>query len=104
MRLTVFPGYPLRGELVLPGDKSLSHRSALFAALADGESVIQNFLVAGVTESLLGALAELKVDWKLDGTILKMAGRGVRGLTPASARRHYLIETCLFSIRQISLQ
>jgi 3-phosphoshikimate 1-carboxyvinyltransferase len=85
MRLTVFPGYPLRGEVVLPGDKSLSHRSALFAALADGESVIQNFLVAGVTESLLGALAELKVDWELDGTILKVAGRGVSGLTPASA-------------------
>jgi 3-phosphoshikimate 1-carboxyvinyltransferase len=85
MRLTVFPGHPLRGEVVLPGDKSLSHRSALFAALADGESVIKNFLVAGVTESLLGALAELKVAWELDGTILKVAGRGMRGLTPASA-------------------
>jgi 3-phosphoshikimate 1-carboxyvinyltransferase len=85
MRLTVFPGHPLRGEVVLPGDKSLSHRSALFAALADGESVIQNFLVAGVTESLLGALAELKVAWELDGTILKVAGRGMRGLRPASA-------------------
>jgi 3-phosphoshikimate 1-carboxyvinyltransferase len=85
MRLTVFPGYALRGEVVLPGDKSLSHRSALFAALADGESVIQNFLIAGVTESMLGALAQLKVDWDLDGTILKVAGRGIRGLTPASA-------------------
>jgi 3-phosphoshikimate 1-carboxyvinyltransferase len=85
MRLTVFPGYPLRGEVVLPGDKSLSHRSALFAALAEGESVIENFLVAGVTESLLGALAQLKVAWELDGTILRVTGRGVRGLTPASA-------------------
>ena len=45
MRLTVTPGRPLRGMAEVPGDKSLSHRAVLFAALAEGESRIENFLV-----------------------------------------------------------
>ncbi len=36
MNLTIHPGRPLQGEVRLPGDKSLSHRAALFAALAEG--------------------------------------------------------------------
>lgn len=48
--LTITPGSPLRGTVTLPGDKSISHRAALFAALADGESRIENFLMAGVTK------------------------------------------------------
>ena len=47
--LTVIPGYPLLGNISLPGDKSLSHRAALFAAMARGESTVENFLFAGVT-------------------------------------------------------
>jgi 3-phosphoshikimate 1-carboxyvinyltransferase len=50
MKLTVSPGHPLRGEAVLPGDKSLSHRAALLAALAEGTSHIDHFLVSGVTK------------------------------------------------------
>ena len=85
MNLTVSPGFPLRGELILPGDKSLSHRAALFAALADGQSVIDNFLVAGVTRALLGALSGLGVAWELEGTTLKVSGAGIDGLmTPVT--------------------
>ncbi|NJN43792.1 MAG: hypothetical protein HC806_02990 [Anaerolineae bacterium] len=36
MNMTIFPGHPLRGNVTLPGDKSISHRAALFAALARG--------------------------------------------------------------------
>ncbi len=38
------PGQPLRGELTIPGDKSVSHRAIMFAALADGVSRIDGFL------------------------------------------------------------
>lgn len=70
------PGGPLSGTVSLPGDKSISHRAALFAALAEGESRIDNFLVAGVTETMLKALADLGVQWKLEGNRLVVHGRG----------------------------
>lgn len=76
MRLTVFPNGPLQGTYTLHGDKSLSHRAALFAALATGESEIQNFLVAGVTHAMLRGLTALGVSWTLDGTTLTVDGTG----------------------------
>jgi 3-phosphoshikimate 1-carboxyvinyltransferase len=91
-QLVIAPGGPLIGEIGasdasvagagdhpgLPGDKSLSHRAALFAALADGESRIENFLVSGVTDAMLGALSALGVPWRLDGNTLKVRGVGLR--------------------------
>jgi 3-phosphoshikimate 1-carboxyvinyltransferase len=78
MNLVVAPGSSLTGAVSLPGDKSISHRAALFAALATGESQINNFLVAGVTKVMLGVLNELGVLWKLDGTKLMVQGRGLQ--------------------------
>ena len=85
MNLKITPGRPLRGEVTLPGDKSLSHRAALFAALAEGESRIENFLVSGVTRAMLNALTALGVVWQLDGTTLTVQGHGLGGLRPPAA-------------------
>ena len=73
-------GSPLLGIATLPGDKSLSHRAALLAALAEGESRIENFLVAGVTRAMLDALTDLGVSWELNGVALSVTGRGIGGL------------------------
>ena len=54
VQLRVAPGVPLQGSYQPHGDKSLAHRSALLAALAEGESCIDNFLVAGVTRLCCG--------------------------------------------------
>ena len=87
MNLISSPGRPLQGVMCVPGDKSLSHRAALFAALAEGESRIENFLVSGVTQAMLQSLTALGVDWawevnKQDGqrNMLVIQGRGLRGL------------------------
>ena len=75
----------LEGEVRLPGDKSLSHRASLFAALAEGESVIERFLVSGVTRMMLNALASLQIPWRLEGDKLVVTGRGLQGFCePAS--------------------
>ncbi len=79
-QLIVKPGKVLGGSVRLPGDKSISHRAALLAALADGESLIGNFLVSGVTHAMLGALTALGVPWKLEGETLTINGRGLAGL------------------------
>ena len=73
---------PLRGNIKLSGDKSISHRAILLAAIAEGESRIQNLLVAGVTKKMLTALSELGVEWRLDGSNLIVTGKGLKGLRP----------------------
>lgn len=86
MNATTYPGNPLRGEAKLPGDKSLSHRSALFASLAEGNSCIQNYLVAGVTEVLLANLAASGIRYDLEGDSLDVSGEGLSGYrSPAEA-------------------
>jgi 3-phosphoshikimate 1-carboxyvinyltransferase len=77
MKMTISPGNRLSGTAKIPGDKSISHRAALFAALADGKSIIQNFLVSGVTEAMLQALKELGVGWELYGNTLTVIGQGL---------------------------
>lgn len=84
MNLTTNLSPPLRGTLTLAGDKSISHRAILFAALAEGESLVQNLLVSGVTQAMLGALTALAVPWQLTGSALTVHGRGLYGWpTPA---------------------
>ncbi|MCX6056358.1 MAG: 3-phosphoshikimate 1-carboxyvinyltransferase [Chloroflexi bacterium] len=82
MNLTVYPGKPLKGivEDALPGDKSISHRVALLAALATGVSHIENFQVSGVTRPMLQSLRALGVSWQLQGKTLIVDGKGVSGL------------------------
>lgn len=70
---------PIQGAISLPGDKSISHRAALFAALADGTSHIHNFLVAGVTQAMLENLTRLGIDWQLTNSDLVIEGSGLKG-------------------------
>jgi 3-phosphoshikimate 1-carboxyvinyltransferase len=55
------PGSPLRGTTSVPGDKSISHRSVLFGALAQGDTHVRGWLSAGDTEASLGAVRALGV-------------------------------------------
>lgn len=89
MKLTILPGSSLKGQipitgmLTIPGDKSLSHRAALFAALAQGESKIENFQTSGVTQVMLNALTQLGVQWKIERNTLTVKGNGLSGLKPS---------------------
>ena len=87
MNLTTFPGAVLRGQTILPGDKSISHRAALFAALAEGESQVENFLVAGVTQAMLNALSALGVTCELDGSRLMVTSPGLWNMRSNVAAR-----------------
>ncbi|HEV2983001.1 MAG TPA: 3-phosphoshikimate 1-carboxyvinyltransferase [Vicinamibacterales bacterium] len=57
---TITPGR-LRGRLSVPGDKSIAHRYALFAALADGPSMLHNFAPGADCRSTLNCLRRLGV-------------------------------------------
>ena len=74
--LTVTGGQ-LSGTVRVPGDKSISHRAALLAALANGIGEIHGFLDAADTNALLGALAQLGVTVERPSpTTVRIHGRG----------------------------
>jgi 3-phosphoshikimate 1-carboxyvinyltransferase len=70
---------PLKGEVVPPPDKSISHRAAIFAALAKGKSRIKNYLKAADTISTLYALKALGVEIEEKKDLL-IRGKGLHGL------------------------
>jgi 3-phosphoshikimate 1-carboxyvinyltransferase len=71
----------VRGRLRLPGDKSISHRAALIAALAEGPSEITNFSTARDCASTVSCLRALGVAIEQTGDRLKFTG-GQRLTTP----------------------
>ncbi|MBR1588642.1 MAG: 3-phosphoshikimate 1-carboxyvinyltransferase [Kiritimatiellae bacterium] len=70
---------PLCGQVAVPGDKSLAHRAALFAALADGESEVGSYPDSGVTRAMLNALASLGIRSVLEDGVLRLSGKGWQG-------------------------
>ncbi len=77
---TIHPAKALTGGLELPGDKSISHRYAMIAALAGGTSELRNFAAARDCHSTLGCMKSLGADVSVDRTTVKITGRGLRGL------------------------
>lgn len=70
------PARQINGRLQLPGDKSISHRAALIAALASGRSEISNFSTARDCASTVACLRELGVSIEQNAQKLIVAGTG----------------------------
>jgi 3-phosphoshikimate 1-carboxyvinyltransferase len=70
------PARRLRGRLSVPGDKSVSHRAGLVAALARGRTEITNYSSSADCASTLGALCALGVGVEREGSIVRIEGRG----------------------------
>lgn len=78
MQITLRPTSQLSGTLVVPGDKSISHRAAIFGALAKGTTRIDNFLRADDTQSTLGVLQQLGAQIHDDGKQIRVEGGVLR--------------------------
>jgi 3-phosphoshikimate 1-carboxyvinyltransferase len=76
------PAGPLRGEVIAPPDKSISHRAALFGAMSEGETRICNYLHAEDTTSTLNAVRALGAEV----SVLSSGEVVVRGVGLAGAR------------------
>lgn len=70
----------LRGGVRPPGDKSISHRYAMLAALAEGTSELRNFAAAADCHSTLGCMRALGADVKVAKDVVRVTGNGPRGL------------------------
>lgn len=76
----IHPAKSLSGSVLMPGDKSISHRYAMLAALAEGTSELRNFAAAADCHSTLGCMKSLGADVKVDGSTVRVTGHGLRGL------------------------
>ena len=63
-----------------PGDKSISHRYAMLAGLAEGTSELRNFSAAADCHSTLGCMSALGAEVKVEKDLVRVIGRGPRGL------------------------
>ncbi|MDQ5836039.1 MAG: 3-phosphoshikimate 1-carboxyvinyltransferase [Acidobacteriota bacterium] len=72
------PARRLRGRVRVPGDKSISHRAAIIAALARGRTEIRNFSTSADCASTLALLRALGVRVERDGAVVRVEGAGMR--------------------------
>ncbi len=70
----------LKGEFNPPPDKSISHRSIIFASISEGRSVIENFLDAEDPISTLNAFKSMGVEINKSGNTIDVKGKGLLGL------------------------
>jgi 3-phosphoshikimate 1-carboxyvinyltransferase len=76
----VRPARTISGSLEVPGDKSISHRYAMLASLAEGPSEITHFSAAADCRSTLDCFSRLGVKFDLQGDRVRIEGTGIGGL------------------------
>lgn len=86
MEMLIKGGAPLKGEIRVPTDKSISHRTVMLGALAQGRSRVRNFLRAEDTLATVRCLQALGVTIKEQeqGEVLEIEGHGLKGIREAS--------------------
>jgi 3-phosphoshikimate 1-carboxyvinyltransferase len=97
---TISPGGSVSGVVELPGDKSISHRYAILAALAEGASEIRNFSPAADCASTLECCRRLGIAVDAKGEHVRIAGKGLDGLK--ASRRAIDAENSGSTIRMLS--
>jgi len=75
----------VRGSVQLPGDKSISHRYAMLAGIADGPSRLENYSTGADCASTLNCMRSLGVTWeRKEGNVIEVQGRGLALAAPTS--------------------
>ena len=80
MREQIGPASSLSGDIQLPGDKGISHRYGMLAAIAEGTSKIANYSTGADCQSTLGCMRALGAEIENKDGIVSIHGRGLDGL------------------------
>src|SRR6202035_1280136 len=92
-QVMVRPARNLRGNVQLPGDKSVSHRYAMLAGIAEGPSRLENYSTGADCASTLGCMRSLGVEWERKDkdkdkdsveNVIEVKGRGLALAAPAA--------------------
>lgn len=76
--------YPLRGELKIPGDKSISHRAIMFGSLAKGTTEVTHFLQGADCLSTISCFQKLGIEIENTTDKILIHGKGLHGLSAPS--------------------
>ena len=71
----------LRGQLIVPPDKSISHRAIMFGSIAQGEVNIRNFLLGEDCLRTYEAFRAMGIDITKRGSLVTVRGKGLKGLS-----------------------
>jgi 3-phosphoshikimate 1-carboxyvinyltransferase len=71
---------PLKGEIKVPGDKSISHRAVMFGSIANGITKVENFLPGDDCLSTISCFRNLGVEIDQNGSDVTIHGTGLDGL------------------------
>lgn len=82
--MEIKPSRGLHGEVEIPGDKSISHRSVMFGALAKGTTEITHFLQGADCLSTIGCFREMGIEIENTPEKILVHGKGLRGLSAPS--------------------
>ena len=80
MIFTVKSGEGLRGEISVPGDKSISHRSIILASLSEGESTISGLLEGEDCLATIEVFRKMGIDISSEKGVYSVMGNGLQGL------------------------
>jgi 3-phosphoshikimate 1-carboxyvinyltransferase len=78
--ITLQPALSVKGEIVVPGDKSISHRSIMLGAIANGVTTIRGFLRGEDNMATMEAFRAMGVRIEDDGETVTIHGQGLRSL------------------------
>ncbi len=73
--------HPLKGEITVPGDKSISHRAVMFGALANGTTEVTNFLQGADCLSTIDCFRRLGISIENTPEKIVIHGKGLHGLS-----------------------
>ncbi|MBV9745046.1 MAG: 3-phosphoshikimate 1-carboxyvinyltransferase, partial [Acidobacteriia bacterium] len=85
MQQRLQPASSLEGSIALPGDKSISHRYAMIASLAEGVTQISNYSTGADCHSTLGCMRALGVEIEAQDDQVTIHGQGLDGLRAPQA-------------------
>lgn len=74
----------LKGEITVPGDKSISHRGVMFGAISEGITELTGFLDGADCRSTIGCFKAMGIDISQDNDHVVIHGKGLHGLTAPS--------------------
>ncbi len=79
------PVKQMKGEVTIPGDKSISHRAVMFGSLADGTTEVTNFLQGADCLSTIDAFRKMGIEIENTQEKILIHGRGLHGLKAPSS-------------------
>lgn len=82
--MTITKAKSLKGEITVPGDKSISHRGVMFGAISEGITELTGFLDGADCRSTIGCFKAMGIDISQDKEHVVIHGKGLHGLTAPS--------------------